>query len=375
MSNELKTNWRESAMTRSVIITDAWEVTKTYAGRIAEWVLFLCMIANIIEILPGVVLWASISNIVLGVQVVMLDIGGFSLASMADHARNQGDLKAARKASVTGGFLIVIMILTLLLVSVGLLWHEAKYYTDIAEKGLILVRVVMTVIYGHVIHSLRRQDDMGVQQKVQQGVQSHVEELLRQFTHQQAQMQASLIQNMNQMVHTAIDTHLHQVQQEVQEAIQHAPFTTSEQVQDAIVAHVQATVEQGQTALATQLSQMNAYVECLVQEVRQEMKRDQRTTDPMLRIVQSEPLNEGSSTRVKKVRPFTPVVQSEPVSEPPGEVQSEPVNVRVTRFILEQVNQGHKPTLSEIVEQCHCSRNTAIRYRREIVGDEEERSA
>lgn len=148
--------WRDTAMAKSEIITDAWEVTKTYAGRIAEWVLFACMIMNIIEILPGVTLLPSISNAVLGTQVVMLDVGGFSLASMGDHARRQGDEQAARKASITGGFLIGIMILTLLLVSIGLLWPAAMTYTSIAEKGLILVRVIMTVVYGHVIHSLRR---------------------------------------------------------------------------------------------------------------------------------------------------------------------------------------------------------------------------
>jgi len=149
-------SWRDTALARSEIITDAWEVTKTYAGRIAEWVLFACMIMNIIEILPGVTLWPAISNIVLGTQVVMLDVGGFSLASMGDHARQQGDERAARRASVTGAFLIGIMILTLLLVSIGLLWPSATSYTNVAEKGLILVRVIMTVIYGHVIHSLRR---------------------------------------------------------------------------------------------------------------------------------------------------------------------------------------------------------------------------
>ena len=149
-------SWREATIARSEIITDAWEVTKTYAGRLAEWVLFACMIMNIIEILPGVALWSSLTNIVLGTQVVMLDVGGFSLASMGDQAREQGDERAARRATVTGGFLIGIMIVTLLLVSIGLLWPVARTYTNMAEKGLILVRVIMTVIYGHVIHSLRR---------------------------------------------------------------------------------------------------------------------------------------------------------------------------------------------------------------------------
>lgn len=149
-------SWKNAALAKSVIITDAWEVTKTYAGRIAEWVLFACMIMNIIEMLPGIHLDTIITNTVLGVQVVMLDVGGFSLASMADHARANGDEEAANKAETTGKFLIGIMIVTLLLVAIGLLFPPAKQYTDMAEKGLILVRVVMTVVYSHVIHSLRR---------------------------------------------------------------------------------------------------------------------------------------------------------------------------------------------------------------------------
>src|SRR5260370_19268540 len=90
-------SWREAALACSEIITDAWEVAKTYAGRLADWVLFACMVMNIIEIL--VTLPSALSNIVLGTQVVMLDIGGFSLASMADQARGQGNERAARRAA------------------------------------------------------------------------------------------------------------------------------------------------------------------------------------------------------------------------------------------------------------------------------------
>ena len=136
-------SWREAALAKSEIISDAWEVTKTYAGRLAEWVLFGCMIANIIEILASVPV--AVSNIILGTQVVMLDVGGFSLATMGETAREQGDARAARRASLTGYFLIGVTIVTLLLVTVGLLWPtETKPFTDGAEKGLILVRVVMT---------------------------------------------------------------------------------------------------------------------------------------------------------------------------------------------------------------------------------------
>ena len=49
---------------------------------------------------------------------------------------------------------------------------------------------------------------------------------------------------------------------------------------------------------------------------------------------------------------------------------SEPVGSRVSRFLWEQANQGRKPSLTEIMNECYCSRNTAIRYRREHLGDE-----
>lgn len=148
ISNQPGQSWRDTAIERSEGITDAWEVTKTYAGRLAEWILFLCMIANIIEMLPGVALAGWLTNTIMGIQVVMLDVGGFSLASMADQAQENGDERAAKKARATGYLLIGIMILTLLLVAVGILWPHLSGFTSGAEKGLILVRVVMTVVYG-----------------------------------------------------------------------------------------------------------------------------------------------------------------------------------------------------------------------------------
>jgi hypothetical protein len=148
-------HWKHAALKNAEVITDAWEVVKVYAGRAAEWVLFLCMIANIIAMLPGMAVPTYVTNLVLGVQVVMLDIGGMSLSSMAAHIRERGEIAAAKKASTTSTFLIGLMIFTLLLVSIGVLFPVLKSYTDMGEKGLILVRVVMTVIYGHVIHSLR----------------------------------------------------------------------------------------------------------------------------------------------------------------------------------------------------------------------------
>lgn len=149
-------HWKDRAMSSSEAITDAWDVTKAILARLAEWVLFVCMVMNIIEILPGVVLPALVSNLVLCVQAVTLDVAGFGLASMADHARDNGDEQAARTGKRTSWLLINLMIVTLLLVSIGLLWPMTQTFTAPAEKVLILARVIMTVIYSHVVHSLRR---------------------------------------------------------------------------------------------------------------------------------------------------------------------------------------------------------------------------
>lgn len=149
-------HWRDLAIERSEAITDAWEVTKVVTGRLAEWILFFCMIANIVGILPGVSLPLLITNTVMGVQIVTLDIAGFGLATMAQHARETGAEKDAQNAQWTAYLLIGIMMLTLIIFTLGLMVPSIREYTDIAEKVLILVRVALIVLYGHVIHSLRR---------------------------------------------------------------------------------------------------------------------------------------------------------------------------------------------------------------------------
>lgn len=149
-------HWKDDAIAWSEGITDAWEVTKVVTGRLAEWILFGCMIANIVGILPGVSLPPLVTNIVMGIQIVTLDIAGFGLATMAENARANGAHKAANEATATAYLLIAIMMLTLVLFTLGIMVPALKPFTSIAENVLILVRVGMIVFYGHVVHSLRR---------------------------------------------------------------------------------------------------------------------------------------------------------------------------------------------------------------------------
>lgn len=148
-------HWRDRAIQRSEGISDAWEVVKAYSARFAEWILFACMVANIIQMLPGVKVLPWVEATVMGIQVVTLDVAGFGLASMGAAARRAGNNAVAETAEKTGKWLIGLMIVTLLVVAIGVLFPTTKDAIDYIEKGLILVRVVMTVVYGHVMHALR----------------------------------------------------------------------------------------------------------------------------------------------------------------------------------------------------------------------------
>ena len=148
--------WKDTAIERSVVITDAWETTLVYAGRFAEPILYICMVIDIIQILPSVTLPVALTSGTLATQAISLDIAGLSLASMADNAKANGNTEAAHRARITGWFLIGLMIATVLFVTMGQLYPQIKPFTDASEKILILLRVVMTIVYATVIHGLRR---------------------------------------------------------------------------------------------------------------------------------------------------------------------------------------------------------------------------
>lgn len=223
-------SWRDVLIDRSVVITDAWEVTKIYSGRLAEWVLFGCMVGNIVEILPQVGVPLGVSNAILGVQTVTLDVAGFGLATMADSARANGDTKAANTARNTSYLLIGLMIVTVAIVTTGLLWPTMKPITDVIDKALILVRVILTVIYGHVVHTLRRAS--ASQQSLIQQVQQQLDELRRLHTvtmeqHQRERDEALVtIGNQRQQM-TELHTTIQRLQAQAQSQPREVPLVVS----------------------------------------------------------------------------------------------------------------------------------------------------
>src|SRR5215469_3497856 len=117
-------HWKDRAIQKAEGITDAWEVFKNYAGRFADWILFGCMIINIIEMLGY--RWGPLVNVTLGVQVVTLDVAGFGLSSMAEHAIHMGN-KGGQLAKGVSYFLITLTIITLVNVQVGNMFKEAQW--------------------------------------------------------------------------------------------------------------------------------------------------------------------------------------------------------------------------------------------------------
>jgi hypothetical protein len=358
-------SWRDIAIERSEGITDAWEVTKTYAGRLAEWILFLCMIANIIEMLPGVALAGWLSNTIMGVQVVMLDVGGFSLASMGDQARENGDERAANKARATGYLLIAIMIITLLLVSVGILWPALRDVTGGVEKGLILVRVVMTVVYGHVLHSLRRRTGGALTPTQVANVEMRMQEQVAQISATSSQMIADVKHSISAQVAQEVAQISTTISGRVAAEVAQKTATIGEGVAAQIAQlqyrlddeNAQRTLsgDQDTALLSEQIGQLVGLVNDqaqIIQHLTNELagvRREVRTTVTEIRSFAQE-------TPALPTAAVTAIVD---VSSEPGE--------RVRAF-LQQWSSPKRPTIQAIMDACQVAKKTATRYREDFYG-------
>ena len=184
------TTWKDRAIERSKAISEAWAVAIAYAARIAQIILFICLIANLLEMFSVLPSW--LGNAVLIVQAITLDVAGFGLTTMGKHAQQQGNDGAARKAGTMGWTLISLMIMTVTLVTLPLLFPETKAAVDWIDKVLILARVVITVFYGHVVHSLE-EEDAAYENRVS-SLQEEVDRLKKQLDTGQKEVSSSRVQ-------------------------------------------------------------------------------------------------------------------------------------------------------------------------------------
>lgn len=186
MATIINQSWRDRAIERSRVLTDGFEVALTWAGGLADWILFLCLVSNIIEVLAHLA-GTPFSNIVMGTQSVLLDIGGFALLTMAVHAHQRKARRTRNSAATVGALLMLVTLATVVLITVGNLWPKAADQVQNINQALILARIGMTIVYEATIHLLRHaeQHERHVQQaQVHQTFSEYIASIERSFTEQ-----------------------------------------------------------------------------------------------------------------------------------------------------------------------------------------------
>ena len=265
-------SWRDRAIERSRVLTDGFEVALTWAGAVADWILFLCLVSNIVEVLAKLG-GTPFSNIVMGTQSILLDIGGFALLTMAVHAHQRGERRIRNSAAFVGAFLMLVTLATVVLLTVGNLWPKAADQVQGINQGLILARIGMTIVYEATIHLLRHADqqEQHMQQaQVQQANQfselraqfsrelsSAIEQVRREFSSQVtelSQMFSSQLSNMAQEFRVQF-SEIVQVQDESRESL-----AAHQQALTALAA-LPNTLERHERTTRQALAEMRASIE------------------------------------------------------------------------------------------------------------------
>jgi len=294
-------------------VTDFFSWLFALFSRLAEPLMLLCTLYIVAEAgVPSIAL-PALHNLAIGIMICAPEVilpGSFVVASRAqDHAR---------LLFVVCWTFVLLTLLTLISLFV---WH----FTGEALAWLMCARCATAVGYSILMRVMHH--------------------------HQVVQTQAAQV-----VQQQAIEERIEQAVHQVHEHLQVVQTELAGQVQTLVQSAVQNQMQVVQSTIVEQLSGQLA-------QAMQEMKRDLRSA-----IAEATASSESSSPKpARQLRSVPALVQNEPGNE----LASEPVSVRVLRFIQESIDQGHKPTLSEIEEACQCSRGSAIRYRRELLGEEE----
>lgn len=183
---------KDELISKTGEIADAFSVFIAAGGNVAVWVLFVCMIANIID--AAVNFPTVVSVAIMVIQAVVLDIAGFGLQTIAKRLLKVNDMEvqeAARKGKSFAGWLIFVMIVTMILITsktlapvvVPLFTQNSHLVStiqnniDIIDKVLVLARIGFTVAYVHTIHNLR-EIDADIQQDEELQVQANDQRIL-----------------------------------------------------------------------------------------------------------------------------------------------------------------------------------------------------
>jgi len=145
--------WKER-LKDSSWVTVGWDWFMTFLGRVVEAALWITMIFSCYQLIPGAPQPApALSNTIFIIQFVALDVGGIGLNKLA---QQQG----LPTWCYTRVLAYVLIGLTLVTVSYAGLQHVASIPSQVTngvEATLVILRSVMTVLYGQAIHDLKQQ--------------------------------------------------------------------------------------------------------------------------------------------------------------------------------------------------------------------------
>lgn len=345
-------------------ITDSWNWLMTLMSKSAEPVLFGSVLYSGYELLPNVPHPpALLDALVFIIQSAALDIGGMGLLKLAKRA----GLPRSSFPVRVGVTLVALMIANVALASIKQAYPQAPSGAYLfVETGLLIARAVMAVLFGHAIYALREEvgdvsftvKDVRRFEVQMEGVRELIQEVQSSVVHSvqiqvQQMVQSALPVIVQQSVNQQGRELLKGVHTEVQAVIseqvnQLTPMLTA-QVEGVILSRVQLMLDSSSISDTDELRALAAQL----QEVSMTV-HEMHTTFTEARAVN----RHKESLRL---------IQS-PVKGVQGEAADEPVDVRVKRYISSQREQGHEPSLSEIMRQCRCSKGSAIRYRREQDG-------
>jgi hypothetical protein len=291
-------------------VTDFFSWLFALCSRLAEPLMLLCTLYIVAEAGVPAIAQPALHNLAIGIMICAPEI--ILPGSFVVAARAQ---EHARLLFAVCWTFVALTLLTLISLFV---WH----FTGAALAWLMCARCAAAVGYSILMRVMSH--GQVVQQAIQQQeTEQQIAQLSDQFTTRLQSVQSEIVLQVQALVHS--------------------------QVTDLVQASQSTTMEQVTAQLATAM---------------QEIKRDMHSAIAETTARSSDSSVGSSPRQTRQLRSVPALVHSEPASEP--------VNVRVLRFIQERVNQGHKPSLSEIMDQCQCSKNTAIRYRRKQLGTDEE---
>ena len=145
-------------LAHSLYITKSWNWFLELMGRAAEAVLVISVLYASVKLLPVVHMPAGLDVVIFIAQFVALDVGGLSLGKLAKQAQNEGNTEGASQASRMSKALITVMIVGVVVVAIEQLFPIPADWKLGIDTALLIARSILAVLYGHIIHTLRKED-------------------------------------------------------------------------------------------------------------------------------------------------------------------------------------------------------------------------